>query len=1180
MWTTVPLGTGLGHASDPAWGWRTGLWRAIEASVAADIMGDMDLGDEFDVHDGFPAADDEAVRHAADDGDDGDGPVHSTTVPLVDAVDVIRLVGPRAFNRAKEYVRDGAVVETTWHPADERLEGTVRGAETTPYRVVVDLRATRGEYSRPVRSRCSCPIGGDCKHVAATLLQSNSRAVADRSAPSPTADDLATGGVTALGAARPGTGTGDWRSTVGAVGRPTRASSVRTTRMGLLFELRDRAHSTRGRAVAPSARRQGGPTVQRLGVRPVTLSGTGNWVRGNLTWSSLPYQLNRLAIEPEQHAWFGQFAALHRSAVSTYTPGEADWLFVDDFASPLLWPLLAEAERLGVSLVTGKRSTDVVVGDEARVTVDAVRGVDGSMLLTAGVTVDGVARRAESTGVIADHGVWCVAHEPVLTFTLAPTAVPLDDEQRRLLTITPEVVVPAADADEFLRDYYPTLRRSIDVVSSDASVEFPTIVPPVLTLTVGFEKAQTIRLAWGWTVDGARRPLSAHSPVPDVGELDVVPRDQVLTGVTAAEFATGTLPALEARPDLRVDLVGPRPDYRELTDEPRLTITTMPTDKRDWFDLGVMVTVEGRTVPFTPLITALAKGRKKLLLVDHSYLSLDHPAFDEFKRLIDEASALDEWQVAPRINRYQASLWSELDDLADETIPAAEWQRAVGGLLALADSGGLDAASQVPVPASVDATLRPYQHEGFAWLAFLYEHGLGGVLADDMGLGKTLQTLALVAHVREAERGRAESPPAAGESTTPAPFLVVAPTSVVSNWVAEAARFTPGLTVRAVTATQAKGGRGSVHALAEGADVVVTSYALFRLDFAAYQAEGWAGLILDEAQFVKNRSSQAHRCAVDLDVPFKLAITGTPLENSLTDLWSLLHVVAPGLLGSSVRFADDYVKPIATGEAPELLQRLRRRIRPLMMRRTKEQVASDLPAKQEQVLRVDLDPAHRDLYDAFLQRERQKLLGLMDDLDRNRFIVFRSLTLLRLLSLDASLVDEAYADIPSAKLDQLLDELDDVVAEGHRALVFSQFTTFLHKVAGRLEQRGVAFEYLDGSTRRRGEVIDRFKTGDAPAFLISLKAGGFGLNLTEADYVFILDPWWNPATEAQAVDRTHRIGQTDNVMVYRMIANDTIEEKVLALQAQKSQLFDAVMDDDAVFSAALTADDIRGLLDA
>jgi hypothetical protein len=276
-------------------------------SAAADIMGDMDLGDEFDVHGGFDAGD----GTAALDADDLDGPVHSTAVPLVDAVDVIRLVGPRAFNRAKEYVRDAAVLATEWHPAEERLEGTVQGAESTPYQVVVDLRAARGEYSRPVRSRCSCPIGGDCKHVAATLLQSNSRAVADRRAPTPGVDDLTTGGVTALGAARPGPGASDWRSTVGAIGQPTRASSARTTRMGLLFELRDRAHSTRGRAVAPSARRQGGPTVQRLGVRPVTLSGTGNWVRGNLTWSSLPYQLNRLAIEPEHHAWFGQFAALH-----------------------------------------------------------------------------------------------------------------------------------------------------------------------------------------------------------------------------------------------------------------------------------------------------------------------------------------------------------------------------------------------------------------------------------------------------------------------------------------------------------------------------------------------------------------------------------------------------------------------------------------------------------------------------------------------------------------------------------------------------------------------------------------------------------------------------------------------------------------------------------------------------
>ncbi|MBC7403544.1 MAG: DEAD/DEAH box helicase, partial [Microbacteriaceae bacterium] len=313
------------------------------------------------------------------------------------------------------------------------------------------------------------------------------------------------------------------------------------------------------------------------------------------------------------------------------------------------------------------------------------------------------------------------------------------------------------------------------------------------------------------------------------------------------------------------------------------------------------------------------------------------------------------------------------------------------------------------------------------------------------------------------------------------------------------------------------------------------------------------------------------------------------------DLWALFAITAPGLFASGRRFAEEYVRPISAGgaagnsagdsagdsaqNAAALIAKLRRRIRPLMMRRTKELVASELPAKQEQILRVELAPRHRKLYDIVLQKERQKLLGLIDDLDRNRFIVFRSLTLLRMLSLDASLVDEAHADIPSSKLDALFEQLDDVVTEGHRALIFSQFTSFLRKAAGRLDAAGIAYEYLDGSTLHRADVIARFKSGDAPVFLISLKAGGFGLNLTEADYVFLLDPWWNPATEAQAVDRTHRIGQTRPVNVYRLVATGTIEEKVMALRDRKAKLFDAVMDDDAVFSTALTADDIRGLLE-
>ena len=1144
------------------------------------------------------------VRMDHTDGMDDDGAAvdFSPLTPLIDAVDIIRLVGPMAFNRAKEYAATGAVTETSWHPADERITGTVQGTEATPYLSEIVVRAGRGDYSRPLRSTCSCPIGGDCKHIAAVLLQSNTAALLQRRGASSgglqsgalPSGALPSGGLagSALGeitsASSAGSPTravdpGDWRSVVGSLGRSTRTSSARTTGMGLLFEVRDRAPAPR-----PGGRRPPGGTGRsmppRLGVRPVTLSATGNWVRGSLTWTSLPYQLNRLAVDPDQHAWFGQFAALHRSVVATYVPGDADWLHLDDFASPLLWPLLAEASRLGVAFVTGKRATDVTIGEQAQVTVDATRAADGAVLLTAGVSIDGSTGRAPIAGVVGDHGVWTAETSRALSVVLAPTAAPLGADERRLLTLTPEILVPAAETAEFLADFYPALRRSVDVVSSDSSVELPEIVPPSLLLTVGFERSHTLRLSWGWSIDGRRLPLDAHGPVPTLDELAAPPRDTVLTGVAAAEFAAEVLPALEARADVVVDLVGTRPDYRELTDEPHLTVTTIETDKRDWFDLGVLVTVEGRTLPLVPLLTALAKRQRKMLLVDGSYLSLGSPVFDELKRLLDEAASLDEWETGPRINRYQAGLWAEIDDLADETVQADRWRSAVGGLLALAqrgdgdgsDDGDGDGSGLVTtppaVPASIDATLRPYQREGFEWLAFLYEHGLGGVLADDMGLGKTLQTLTLMAHVRETE-----------DPAERRPFLVVAPTSVVANWVLEAARFAPGLVVHGVTETERKSRGALASALDGGAgpvpDVVVTSYALFRLDAAAYQAHTWAALVLDEAQFVKNRASQAHRVAVELDTRVAIAITGTPLENSLMDLWSLFRIVAPGLLSTASAFTENYVKPIEAGGRPEHLDRLRRRIRPLLLRRTKELVAADLPAKQEQVLRVDLAPAHRELYDTFLQRERLKLLDLIDDLDRNRFIVFRSLTLLRMLSLDAALLDEAYADIPSAKLDQLIDELDDVVAGGHRALVFSQFTSFLGRVAARLDERGIAHEYLDGSTRRRAEVIRRFKTGDAPAFLISLKAGGFGLTLTEADYVFMLDPWWNPAAESQAVDRTHRIGQTKNVMVYRMIANGTIEEKVLALQKKKAQLFDAVMDDDAVFSSALTADDIRGLLD-
>ncbi|WBM79150.1 DEAD/DEAH box helicase [Cryobacterium breve] len=636
-----------------------------------------------------------------------------------------------------------------------------------------------------------------------------------------------------------------------------------------------------------------------------------------------------------------------------------------------------------------------------------------------------------------------------------------------------------------------------------------------------------------------------------------------LTGVGMIDFLEGVVPRLTALPDVLVVERGDVVGYRQADSAPVISVgTSERLDDRDWFNLAVSVSIDGEDVPFDVLFRALATGQDILILPSGIYFSLDRPELHTLRRLIEEARSLQEPSATSLgISPFQADLWEELQELGVVTSQAAGWRDIVAGLT------DVERVPTLPLPDGVHATLRSYQQSGFEWLGFLLDHRLGGILADDMGLGKTLQAIALISRAV-----------AARDSAAPAhPFLVVAPTSVVSNWAAECARFAPDLRVASVTETSRKRAT-NIAALHAEADVVITSYTLFRLDFDEYNAVPWEGLLLDEAQFVKNRASRAYQCARRLDTPFKLAITGTPLENNLMEFWSLLSITAPGLFPSPTRFADFYQKPIERDANDERLAQLRRRIRPFMLRRTKEEVAGDLPSKQEQVLELTLNPRHRAVYDTHLARERQKVLGLIENLNANRFEIFRSLTMLRQLSLDAGLYDAKYDGIPSTKLDALLELLEDIVAGGHRTLIFSQFTQYLGRARARLEAAGISYSYLDGKTRNRAAVIDEFKTGGNSVFLISLKAGGFGLNLTEADYAILLDPWWNPATEAQAVDRMHRIGQTKNVFVYRLVAKNTIEEKVMALKATKARLFDSVLSADGARGTALTAADIRELL--
>lgn len=835
---------------------------------------------------------------------------------------------------------------------------------------------------------------------------------------------------------------------------------------------------------------------------------------------------------------------------------------------------------------------------------------------------------------------------------LIPLVEPLDAASEALISAG-TVEIPAAERPAFQRDFLPALSRSVPALTPNPALALPAVTPPrlVLELTFDEEVRHDARLGWHWEYplnpfdadpeheSGVQRLPAFGYPGEEGGEVrDERFEARVLRSVRSVLAAHPALASLEERriegwetrellsvvlPKLRrisavrVRFNGTPPEFVEATDA-LIEVTVNEGNSRDWFGLGIAVKVNNWTVPFAQIFEALDRGADRILLGNGTYFSLRRPEFKTLRTLIAEARELDDAGGELRINRHQAGLFSELESLAASVQTTRRWDEQVRSLLALVEASEARKADptegedkpatsadvhgkrnergsarsslnrEYPVPASLRATLRPYQVEGYRWLTFLYEHHMGGILADDMGLGKTVQALALLAHAIEEHSTAAPGEPFA-------PFLVVAPTSVISNWAAEAERFLPEAKV--VTITETTAGKTPLAERVAGAHLVLTSYTLLRMDEDAYvsyaaglgseegpggETPGWGALLLDEAQFVKNTGTRAWSIARAMPARTKIAMTGTPLENNLMELWALLAIVADGLFPSARAFRDLYARPAESGEDPAhaaaTTARLRRRIRPLMLRRTKELVAAELPAKNDVRVNLSLSPGHRRIYDTHLQRERQKVLGLLEDMDKNRFTIFQSLTLLRRLALDAALIDpDAYEGITSAKREYLVERLPELLAGGHRVLVFSQFTGYLKSIARALGEKGIDHLYLDGSTRNRAEVIEAFRSGAAPVFLISLKAGGFGLNLTEADHVFIMDPWWNPAAEQQAVDRIHRIGQEREVHVYRLVAEGTIEEKVMQLKASKAALFDAVVGEGEFASAAVTAEDVRAL---
>jgi superfamily II DNA or RNA helicase len=624
-----------------------------------------------------------------------------------------------------------------------------------------------------------------------------------------------------------------------------------------------------------------------------------------------------------------------------------------------------------------------------------------------------------------------------------------------------------------------------------------------------------------------RLPFLAGDELPADGSWLLEEPEQALAAVHELGRLAGQAQAVRA-------LEWPKgKPLRVLEPDDRAFATTLAS-RRDWFAIdGELRLDEQRVLSLQQLLGLLreARGSRYVALGEGEYLALA----DQLRQRLAELEALAQARDGKLELGATAAAW-----LA-EAAPTlgvrgdAAWQRRAADLERAA-------ALEPEVPHGLQATLRPYQHDGYVWMRRLAEAGFGAVLADDMGLGKTVQTLALLL-------ARAAAGPA----------LVVAPTSVCGNWAEETARFAPGL--RCSVYGQAEGERAAQIDSAAPGDLLVVSYALLLRDAEAFAAKPWATLVLDEAQALKNAATQRVQAVAGLQAGFRLALSGTPVENRLADLWSIMNLLNPGLLGSAARFAERFGNPIERQRNEAARARLRRLVSPFLLRRTKAQVLTDLPPRTEIVQRIEPSAEER----AFLEAMRREALARIAQLDpadpnKNRFNVLAELTRLRRAACDPRLAAPELGRI-GAKVQAFERLATELVESRHQALVFSQFTDFLKLLAERLDGAGLKYQYLDGATpaAARSERVAAFQRGEADLFLISLKAGGFGLNLTAADYVVIADPWWNPAAEDQAMGRAHRIGQQRPVTVYRLVTAGSVEERIVALHQDKRELAEGLL---------------------
>ncbi|MBS1249747.1 MAG: RNA polymerase-associated protein RapA [Chloroflexi bacterium] len=748
---------------------------------------------------------------------------------------------------------------------------------------------------------------------------------------------------------------------------------------------------------------------------------------------------------------------------------------------------------------------------------------------------------------------------------------------------TPHMQIPPGRLREFLIDYYPQMRERVRIVGDlPALHDIDTQPAKCLYLTdTGGELTAYLRFEYGgflfdyapwhpeWVEDisledwavyrvhlhrkhekEVYRSVSSIEHGLKYGQLAGENAFVLRANVTPIEFLMEHVPILAEK---GFEIYGEEDLRHTKVNRTRPTLSLHVSSNIDWFDVQAVVEFGEITVDLADIRRALREKKTYVKLADGSVGEIPEEWMTRYRHLFGMG---EQTGSGARFSPHHLTLIDQLLEKADQAQVDAEFAHRRQKLL---DFSGIE---QTPLPEGFQGELRSYQQAGYNWLHFLHEYRFGGILADDMGLGKTIETLALLQSLRE------------NGHTTHADLLVL-PRSLLVNWQREAEAFTPDLKVHFHYGPQ----REVDAELFDQHDLVLTTYGTMRNDAPQLREYAFHYVILDESQAIKNPQTKTSKAVRVLRSDHRLALTGTPVENTTLELWSQFAFLNPGLLGNLTYFKREFARPIENEGEEETARLLRKMVFPFILRRTKKQVAPELPPRTERVLYTDMEASQRKFYEDTRDYYRAKLLGLIDDegFDRARMNVLEGLLRLRQISNHPKLVNEDFQG-RSAKLKLLVERIESLRSEGHKALIFSQFVQMLKLIQAELEARKIPYLYLDGSTRKRQERIDEFQNNaEIPLFLISLRAGGVGLNLTAADYVIHVDPWWNPAVEQQATDRTHRIGQENPVFVYKLIARDSVEEKILELQERKKALVEQVISTESSFFKSLSVEDVKVL---